>query len=92
MSTAEIWMTEALKEAELAISEGEVPVGAVFVSHKIENGVFDLSSGSIVSRGHNLTNKTRNVWKYYLTTYSNDLFGVCLILTRTIIEFLNKRV
>ena len=58
---ADIWMKEALKEAELAITEGEVPVGAVFVAHKLIDGKLQLSEGSIVSRGHNLTNRTRNV-------------------------------
>lgn len=60
-ASAEKWMRHALKEAELAIEEGEVPVGAVFVAHKLIDCVHDLSTGTIVSRGHNLTNRTRNV-------------------------------
>lgn len=59
---AEKWMEFALQEAKDAIDEGEVPVGAVFVKHpRLENGSFDLLSGEVVSRGHNNTNKTRNV-------------------------------
>jgi tRNA(adenine34) deaminase len=42
MSGDERWMQEALAEARLAASEGEVPVGAVLVSN-----------GRIVSRAHN---------------------------------------
>jgi len=64
--SAEKWMREALKEAETAIEEGEVPVGAVFVEHKFVGGSRDLETGSIVSRGHNLTNRTRNV-RYPMT-------------------------
>lgn len=58
---AQKWMKEALAEAVQAIKEGEVPVGAVFVAHNETGGVRDLDSGSIVARGHNLTNRTRNV-------------------------------
>jgi tRNA(adenine34) deaminase len=38
----EKWMREALKEAELALKEDEVPIGAVVVKN-----------GSIIGRGHN---------------------------------------
>jgi tRNA(adenine34) deaminase len=44
------FMREALREAELAGKEGEVPVGAVVVSH-----------GRIVGRGHNLTERLNDV-------------------------------
>lgn len=37
------WMAEALREAELAASEGEIPVGCVIVR-----------DGEIIARGHNL--------------------------------------
>ena len=40
--TDEYWMREALKEAELAFSEDEVPVGAVVVCND-----------RIIGRGHN---------------------------------------
>ena len=40
--THEFWMREALKEARNALSEGEVPVGAVIVK-----------DGSVVSKAHN---------------------------------------
>lgn len=60
-SSPEDWMRHALIEAEIAITEGEVPVGAVFVAHKVSGSEMDFTTGSIVSRGHNLTNRTRNV-------------------------------
>lgn len=44
--TDEYFMKQALKEAQLAYEEGEVPVGAVVV---IE--------GKLVARGHNMTEK-----------------------------------
>jgi tRNA(adenine34) deaminase len=37
-----LWMTEALKEARLALAAGEVPIGAVVVDR-----------GRVVGRGHN---------------------------------------
>lgn len=40
--TAEYWMQEALEEARRAEAEGEIPVGAVVLSH-----------GKIIGRGHN---------------------------------------
>ena len=42
MSVDELFMREALKEAEKAAKEGEVPVGAVLVY-----------KGSIIAKGHN---------------------------------------
>ena len=44
------FMQEALKEAQLAFAEGEVPVGAVVVK-----------SGEIVGRGHNEREKTFDI-------------------------------
>lgn len=44
----EVYMREALKEAKCAMEINEVPVGCVLVS----------STGAVVSRGHNLTNRT----------------------------------
>jgi tRNA(adenine34) deaminase len=44
------FMEEALKEASVAASEGEVPVGAVVVIN-----------GRIIARAHNLTEKLRDV-------------------------------
>ena len=41
------WMAEALREAELAASEGEIPVGCVIVRH-----------GEIIARGQNLREQT----------------------------------
>jgi tRNA(adenine34) deaminase len=38
------WMAEALREAELALDHGDVPVGAVVV---------DLRAGDVVARAHN---------------------------------------
>lgn len=42
-AAAESWMREALAEADLAASKGEVPVGCVLVD----------SAGAVVGRGHN---------------------------------------
>jgi tRNA(Arg) A34 adenosine deaminase TadA len=44
------FMKSALKEAEIALNGGEVPVGCVFVS-----------DGRIIGRGSNQTNVARNV-------------------------------
>lgn len=43
------YMVEALKEAEIAASEGEVPVGAVIVR-----------DGEIIARAHNMTEQTKD--------------------------------
>ena len=43
----EAWMAEALREAELAAREGEIPVGCVIVR-----------DGQLVARGHNLREQT----------------------------------
>lgn len=48
--TDEYWMLEALKEAELAFSEDEVPVGAVVVCND-----------RIIGRGHNQTERLNDV-------------------------------
>ncbi|MCX7571911.1 tRNA adenosine(34) deaminase TadA [Tumebacillus sp. DT12] len=48
MTEHEQWMREALKEAEIAASYGEVPIGAVIVR-----------DGEIIARGHN----RRETWK-----------------------------
>ncbi|MDE6636680.1 MAG: nucleoside deaminase, partial [Muribaculaceae bacterium] len=48
--TDEYWMREALKEAELAFSEDEVPVGAVVVCND-----------RIIGRGHNQTERLTDV-------------------------------
>jgi tRNA(adenine34) deaminase len=44
MSAAEIWMREAIAEAEKALAADEVPIGAVVVHEP---------SGKIIGRGHN---------------------------------------
>jgi tRNA(adenine34) deaminase len=45
----EYWMNEALKEAKMALAEGEVPVGAVVVH-----------DNTIIGRGHNRTETLRD--------------------------------
>ena len=42
----ERFMREALREAQYALAEGEIPIGAVVVCH-----------GQIIGRGHNMTEK-----------------------------------
>ena len=44
-----IYMKEALKEAEIAASEGEVPVGAVIVQ-----------DGEIIAKAHNMTEQSKD--------------------------------
>ncbi len=44
--TDELYMREALREAEAALGEGEVPIGAVVVA-----------KGRIIGRGHNMTER-----------------------------------
>ena len=46
----EFFMNEALKEAYLALEEGEIPIGAVIVHN-----------GRIIGRGHNLTERLNDV-------------------------------
>lgn len=48
--TDEQYMKQALQEAHKALSEGEVPIGAVIVCH-----------GQIIARGHNLTERLHDV-------------------------------
>ncbi|MDO4558077.1 MAG: tRNA adenosine(34) deaminase TadA [Planctomycetia bacterium] len=48
-SSAEHWMREAIAEAELAESEGEVPIGAVIVRN-----------GRIIARAHNQREQLRD--------------------------------
>lgn len=50
LSPDDRWMAEAIKEAELAAAEGEVPCGAVVVC-----------GGRIVGRGHNMTERLADV-------------------------------
>jgi tRNA(adenine34) deaminase len=51
MNENNFFMKEALKEAELAFNEQEIPVGCVIVNNN-----------KIISRGHNQTNKSKNVF------------------------------
>ncbi len=46
MSTDELFMKEALREAQAAASEGEVPIGAIVVC-----------KGRVIARGHNMTER-----------------------------------
>ena len=46
----EVYMREALREAEKALEQGEVPIGAVVVA-----------GGRIIGRGHNLTERLNDV-------------------------------
>ncbi len=50
LSPDDFFMKEAFKEANLALNEGEVPIGAVVVCN-----------GQIIGRGHNLTERLNDV-------------------------------
>jgi tRNA(adenine34) deaminase len=50
VSPHEFFMNEALKEAKIALSLDEVPIGAIIVSN-----------GKIIGRGHNLTERLNDV-------------------------------
>lgn len=64
--TDEYFMREALKEAEIALEEGEVPVGAVIVANK-----------KIIARAHNQTERlndsTAHAEMMAMTSASNHL-------------------
>lgn len=64
----EFFMNEALKEATTALKLDEVPIGAVVVSH-----------GKIIGRGHNLTERLKDVTAHAemqaLTAAANFLGG-----------------
>jgi tRNA(adenine34) deaminase len=49
-SQDEFFMKEALKEAQLALEEGEVPIGAIIVAN-----------GRVIGKGHNLTERLNDV-------------------------------
>lgn len=46
----EVYMKEALREAQKALEQGEVPIGAVIVA-----------GGRVIGRGHNLTERLNDV-------------------------------
>lgn len=46
----EVYMKEALREAQKALEQGEVPIGAVIIA-----------GGRIIGRGHNLTERLNDV-------------------------------
>eukprot|EP01125_Pyxidicula_operculata_P014687 TRINITY_DN491_c0_g1_i1.p1 TRINITY_DN491_c0_g1~~TRINITY_DN491_c0_g1_i1.p1 ORF type:complete len:173 (-),score=15.04 TRINITY_DN491_c0_g1_i1:94-612(-) len=59
------WMEMAMVEAEQALKEDEVPVGAVFVEHVIKNdGMIDFNEGIVVSSGYNKTNIEKNATRH----------------------------
>jgi len=51
MELDEKYMREALKEAQAAAEEDEVPIGAVLVCH----GPGTREEGEVIARGHNMT-------------------------------------
>ena len=59
ISSDEHYMRLAIKQAELALDSGEIPVGCVFVN----------KDGDIVAEGHNKTNESRNVSPVIVTEY-----------------------
>ncbi|HZY36604.1 MAG TPA: nucleoside deaminase [Mucilaginibacter sp.] len=50
VSPDEFFMNEAIREAKLALAEGEIPIGAIVVC-----------KGKIIGRGHNLTERLNDV-------------------------------
>ena len=64
----EQYMRKALAEAEAALREGEIPIGAVVVA-----------GGRIIARGHNLTETLRDVTAHAemqaITSAANELGG-----------------
>lgn len=50
ISPDEFFMNEAIREAKIALAEGEIPIGAVVVC-----------KGKIIGRGHNLTERLTDV-------------------------------
>ena len=64
----EQYMRKALAEAEAALREGEIPIGAVVVA-----------GGRIIARGHNLTETLRDVTAHAemqaITSATNELGG-----------------
>lgn len=75
------WMKHAIAEAQVAMDEGEVPVGAIFVAHPRAGASFDFTSGEMVASGHNLTNKTRNVRNYRFGSYILEAYARLIKLT-----------
>lgn len=68
VSPDEFFMNEALREAQLALAEGEIPIGAIVVC-----------KGKIIGRGHNLTERLNDVSAHAemqaLTAAANHLGG-----------------
>ncbi len=68
----DFFMQQALKEAQIALAAGEVPIGAVIV-HK----------GNIIGRGHNLTQRLKDVTAHAemqaFTAAANHLGGKYLV-------------
>jgi tRNA(Arg) A34 adenosine deaminase TadA len=50
MSNSTKWMGEAIKEAELILSEGRIPIRSVLVA---------LVTGEVVSKGHNMREQVK---------------------------------
>lgn len=57
----EKWMEFAFAEAKAALASNEVPIGAVFVLHPVEDNKVNFLEGKILSKGHNMTNVNKNV-------------------------------
>ncbi|MDB5133767.1 MAG: nucleoside deaminase [Mucilaginibacter sp.] len=68
ISPDDFFMKEALREAKLALAEGEIPIGAIVVCN-----------GQIIGRGHNLTERLTDVSAHAemqaLTASANFLGG-----------------
>jgi len=62
MSDDDKYMAEAIREAEIGLAEGEVPIGAVAVK-----------DGKIIARGHNRRNQLKDITRHAEIECLNDL-------------------
>ena len=64
MNEYEVYMLEALKEAELAAQEDEVPIGCVIVKNH-----------QIIARAHNQRDKSNNPLRFHCRINARNLFN-----------------
>uniref|UniRef100_A0A6B2LLF3 CMP/dCMP-type deaminase domain-containing protein n=1 Tax=Arcella intermedia TaxID=1963864 RepID=A0A6B2LLF3_9EUKA len=57
-------MQIALNVAQIALENGEVPVGAVYVLHPVEDERVDFEKGTILTKAANTTNQFKNATRH----------------------------